>query len=119
ARSVLRTLSLEKARDTKVGGKTTGGASGGERKRVAVGCELVTSPKLLCLDECTFIFQFCQAPTDFAQVPLVLTHTLPCLSYPPCNKSLAYTSPYSAPFTSHPLRYSLNLIKSFSWHLVA
>jgi ABC-type multidrug transport system ATPase subunit len=65
AQSVLRTLNLEDAKDTRVGSKTKGGASGGERKRVAVGCELVTSPKLLCLDECMFIFQFRQTTTDF------------------------------------------------------
>jgi ABC-type multidrug transport system ATPase subunit len=57
AQTVLQTLNLDKVRDTKVGSAVKQGASGGERKRVAVGCELVTSPKLLCLDECMFSFQ--------------------------------------------------------------
>jgi ABC-type multidrug transport system ATPase subunit len=51
---VLQTLNLNKARDTKVGSEANRGASRGERKSVAVGCELVTSPKLQCLDECMF-----------------------------------------------------------------
>jgi ABC-type Mn2+/Zn2+ transport system ATPase subunit len=62
AQAVLQTLNLDKVRDTKVGSEVKRGASGGERKRVAVGCELVTSPKLLCLDECMFSFQNCHQP---------------------------------------------------------
>ncbi|KAH8802990.1 P-loop containing nucleoside triphosphate hydrolase protein [Xylogone sp. PMI_703] len=53
ARGVMQTLGLEGVRETKVGSEVKRGLSGGERKRVAVGCELVTSPQLLCLDECT------------------------------------------------------------------
>lgn len=56
AQDVLQTLGLDRVRDTRVGSGAKRGASGGERKRVAVGCELVTSPKLLCLDECMFVF---------------------------------------------------------------
>jgi ABC-type multidrug transport system ATPase subunit len=59
ARNVMETLGLKGVRDTKVGSTVKRGLSGGERKRVAVGCELVTSPKLLCLDECMLpIFLF-------------------------------------------------------------
>ena len=54
AETVLQTLNLDNVRDTKVGSDAKRGASGGEKKRVAVGCELVTSPKLLCLDEFMF-----------------------------------------------------------------
>lgn len=52
AEAVLQTLNLDRVRDSRVGSEAKRGVSGGERKRVAVGCELVTSPKLLCLDEC-------------------------------------------------------------------
>jgi ABC-type multidrug transport system ATPase subunit len=71
AQIVLRTLNLEKARDTKVGSDAKRGASGGERKRVAVGCELVTSPKLLCLDECVFTLSFSLSKT-----------AVDCVTYP-------------------------------------
>lgn len=52
ARSVMETLGLEGVRDTKVRSEVKRGLSGGERRKVTVGCELATSPKLLCLDEC-------------------------------------------------------------------
>lgn len=69
AQAVLQTLNLDKVRDTRVGSGAKRGASGGERKRVAVGCELVTSPSLLCLDECTFIF------SNFSTTPKQLLTT--------------------------------------------
>ncbi|KAF8422453.1 P-loop containing nucleoside triphosphate hydrolase protein [Tirmania nivea] len=53
AKSVIDTLSLSKVKDTKVGSSLTRGVSGGERKRCAIGVELVTSPRLMFLDEPT------------------------------------------------------------------
>jgi ABC-type multidrug transport system ATPase subunit len=46
-------LELEKVRDDIVGDERTRGISGGQRKRVNVGIELVTEPKVLFLDEPT------------------------------------------------------------------
>ena len=46
ARNVISILGLSKVRNTEVGSSTKRGVSGGERKRCAVGVELVTSPKL-------------------------------------------------------------------------
>lgn len=46
-------LGLESCADTKVGNETIRGVSGGERKRVCIGMELVLAPKILFLDEPT------------------------------------------------------------------
>jgi len=46
-------LELEKIKDEVVGDERSRGISGGQRKRVNVGIELVTDPKVLFLDEPT------------------------------------------------------------------
>ncbi|KAJ2720328.1 hypothetical protein GGI07_004667 [Coemansia sp. Benny D115] len=51
--TVIRQLRLENARNTRIGDASTRGVSGGERKRVSIGTELLTDPKLLFLDEPT------------------------------------------------------------------
>ena len=50
---ILTMLGLERAGDTRVGNEVIRGISGGERKRTAIGIELVTDPGLLFLDEPT------------------------------------------------------------------
>ncbi|KAJ2557725.1 hypothetical protein EV175_001168 [Coemansia sp. RSA 1933] len=50
---VIRQLRLEGARNTPIGDAVTRGVSGGERKRVSIGMELLTDPRLLFLDEPT------------------------------------------------------------------
>ena len=50
---VISQMGLDHARYTIVGTPLKKGISGGERKRLAVGLELLTSPKLLFLDEPT------------------------------------------------------------------
>ena len=50
---VIDELGLAKVRDNRIGGILVRGISGGERKRVSIGTELVTSPSLLFLDEPT------------------------------------------------------------------
>ncbi|KAJ1906086.1 hypothetical protein LPJ81_001540 [Coemansia sp. IMI 209127] len=50
---VIRQLRLEGARNTPIGDASTRGVSGGERKRVSIGMELLTDPRLLFLDEPT------------------------------------------------------------------
>ena len=52
-RKVIEQLGLEKCSDTKVGTEYSRGISGGERKRVNIGMELVLSPSVLFLDEPT------------------------------------------------------------------
>ncbi|KAJ3066124.1 hypothetical protein HDU98_010549 [Podochytrium sp. JEL0797] len=50
---VINTLGLSHVANSRVGGFGTRGISGGERRRVSIGVELVTSPGILFLDEPT------------------------------------------------------------------
>ncbi|KAL2917532.1 hypothetical protein HK105_202815 [Polyrhizophydium stewartii] len=50
---VIASLGLNGCRDTWIGDELTRGISGGERKRVSIGIELVTDPQILFLDEPT------------------------------------------------------------------
>ena len=50
---VIKILNLDVCRNTKVGGEGMKGISGGQRKRVAIGQELLTDPAVILLDEPT------------------------------------------------------------------
>jgi ABC-type Mn2+/Zn2+ transport system ATPase subunit len=50
---VIRELDLRNVADTRIGGASGRGISGGQARRVTVGVELVTSPSVLFLDEPT------------------------------------------------------------------
>lgn len=50
---VITALGLDKCKNTLVGGPMRRGVSGGERKRVSVGHELLISPSIIILDEPT------------------------------------------------------------------
>ena len=50
---VIKKLRMTSCADTRVGGHLMKGLSGGERKRTAIGYELITNPSLLFLDEPT------------------------------------------------------------------
>ncbi|KAF3576038.1 hypothetical protein DY000_02032915 [Brassica cretica] len=51
--NIIQELSLERCQDTMIGGSFVRGVSGGERKRVCIGNEIMTNPSLLFLDEPT------------------------------------------------------------------
>lgn len=51
--SVIQRLSLQACADTQIGGLFVRGVSGGERKRISIGYELITNPSLVLLDEPT------------------------------------------------------------------
>eukprot|EP00761_Pharyngomonas_kirbyi_P009715 gb/GECH01009733.1/.p1 GENE.gb/GECH01009733.1/~~gb/GECH01009733.1/.p1 ORF type:complete len:630 (+),score=141.87 gb/GECH01009733.1/:1-1890(+) len=51
--ALLKELGLWKVRDNLVGDQLTRGISGGEKKRLSIGVELITDPSLLFLDEPT------------------------------------------------------------------
>ena len=50
---LIRKLGLLAVRDTVVGDEKTRGISGGERKRLSLGCELISTPRLILCDEPT------------------------------------------------------------------
>lgn len=50
---VIETLRLQDVQHSRIGGNGIRGISGGERRRVSIGVELVTSPAVLFLDEPT------------------------------------------------------------------
>ncbi|XP_073318107.1 ABC transporter G family member 22-like isoform X4 [Primulina huaijiensis] len=53
AMDVIHELGLERCQDTIIGGSFVTGVSGGERKRVCIGNEIIINPSLLFLDEPT------------------------------------------------------------------
>ena len=52
-RDIMQRLNLVKCGNTKFGGISSKGLSGGEKKRTSIGYELITDPKVLLLDEPT------------------------------------------------------------------
>ncbi|KAG8073523.1 hypothetical protein GUJ93_ZPchr0006g41583 [Zizania palustris] len=53
AMDIINELGLERCQDTMIGGSFVRGVSGGERKRVCIGNEIIINPSLLFLDEPT------------------------------------------------------------------
>ncbi|KAF8403409.1 hypothetical protein HHK36_011512 [Tetracentron sinense] len=53
AMAVICELGLERCQDTMIGGSFVRGVSGGERKRVCIGNEIIINPSILFLDEPT------------------------------------------------------------------
>ncbi|KAF7554941.1 hypothetical protein G7Z17_g2558 [Cylindrodendrum hubeiense] len=50
---VIAELGLQKCADTRIGNSQNRGCSGGEKRRVSIGVQLLANPSMLCLDEPT------------------------------------------------------------------
>lgn len=70
---LIELLKLEKCRDTYVGNKLLKGLSGGEKKRTAVGMELISEPDIIFLDEPTSGLDSFAARTLIQQLRVVAT----------------------------------------------
>lgn len=73
--SLLALLGLEKAAQTFIGDENRRGVSGGERKRVSIGVEMLGDPKLLFLDEPTSGLDSTSAYRVVAAVKNIAAHT--------------------------------------------
>lgn len=74
-------LRLEKAADTRIGNSEARGVSGGERKRVSIGCELVSDVSLLLLDEPTSGLDAFQAMNVMSNLKeIAISRHLACLA---------------------------------------
>uniref|UniRef100_A0A383W6T5 ABC transporter domain-containing protein n=1 Tax=Tetradesmus obliquus TaxID=3088 RepID=A0A383W6T5_TETOB len=83
--NLISVLGLAKSRDTRVGDEKIRGLSGGEKKRLAIGCELISSPSLLFLDEPTTGLDSFQAEKVVATLKQLASagHTVVCSIHQP------------------------------------
>jgi ABC-type lipoprotein export system ATPase subunit len=85
---IIKDLGLLKVRDTRIGDEAERGVSGGEKRRVSIATQLVTSPRILILDEPTtglgmFLVRNSPGPPN-SQSPVQM-HTTLSLSCRPCK----------------------------------
>ena len=130
--ALLAELKLEKCADTLIGGALIKGISGGERKRTAIGVELISDPSILFLDEVSQpLLPRVLARDYYPQLTPESTFSVPSsprLGSTPSPRSASVrrsptsrraARPCSAPSTSPPPRYSPPSTTSASLRTVA
>ncbi|KAF8057645.1 FUM1 [Scenedesmus sp. PABB004] len=88
---LISVLGLAKSRGTRVGDEKVRGLSGGEKKRLAIGCELISSPSLIFLDEPTTGLDSFQAEKVVATLKDLASsgHTVVCSIHQPRSSIFA------------------------------
>lgn len=86
--ALIRRLGLVSVTDTTVGDEKTRGISGGEKKRLSLGCELVSTPKLILCDEPTSGLDAFQAEKVMQSLRTLAEqgHTVICSIHQPSSK---------------------------------
>ena len=77
-------LGLDTVRNSYVGNELVRGVSGGERKRVSIGTEMVMSPSLMCVSVLQFSLHFCLPSLVHrleTYIRILTAHILPCLVF--------------------------------------
>ena len=129
AHDLMKQLGLLNAADTVVGSTKIRGISGGERKRLSIAVELISSPSLIFLDEPTryariratvgvclydlflpvefLTLLVCVVPADWTRLRLP-SWSLPCVTWPMLERRLSpsFTNPVSTCLTNL-MMYSL------------
>jgi ABC-type multidrug transport system ATPase subunit len=87
--AVIAKLGLNPARDTIIGNARSRGVSGGERKRVSIGVELLHNPPMVFLDEPTSGLDSFQAQSVMETLRSLASsgHTVVCSIHQVCERS--------------------------------
>lgn len=82
---VIQDLGLENCRNTKVGGPTIRGLSGGEKRRLGIAIELLASPSVILLDEPTSGLSATDALSVMSSIKRLASHnrTVVCTIHQP------------------------------------
>lgn len=88
--TLIRKLGLSTVTETRVGDEKNRGISGGERKRLSLGCELISTPRLILCDEPTSGLDAFQAEKVMLSLKTLAEagHTVVCSIHQPSSSIL-------------------------------